>query len=144
MVAEITGLAQARRHRPLSRLLVGLFSAMARTLAAIGLYGVMAYMVSQRRREIGIRVAMGAAPSRVVLQILGSGAKLTLAGALLGLVFSALVARLAERLLFGVRPFDPATYSSAAAVLCLVAGIACVIPGHRVTKMDPVKALREY
>jgi putative ABC transport system permease protein len=123
--------------------LVSLFSAMALTLAAIGLYGVMAYMVTQRTKEIGVRVALGARPGQILSEVLRSGGKLTLAGAIVGIVLAALASRFAGTLLYGIRSFDTATYLGAAGVLIAVALLACLIPGRRATAIDPVQALRE-
>jgi ABC-type antimicrobial peptide transport system permease subunit len=124
-------------------MLVSLFSLLALTLAAIGLYGVMAYMVSQRRREIGIRVALGARPGQIAGEILRSGGVLASAGAAAGIALAAVGSRLWSTLLYGIRPSDPATYVSAAAVLFGVALLACLIPGRRATSIDPTEALRE-
>jgi ABC-type antimicrobial peptide transport system permease subunit len=124
-------------------LLVSLFSMMALTLAAIGLYGVMAYMVSQRTREIGIRLALGARPSQIVGEILRSGGVLTGAGAAGGIALAAVTSRLMTTLLYGIRPTDVTTYLLAAGVLFGVALLACLIPGRRATSIDPTQALRE-
>jgi predicted lysophospholipase L1 biosynthesis ABC-type transport system permease subunit len=123
--------------------LVSLFSAMALTLAAVGLYGVTAYMVSQRTKEIGVRVALGARPGQILSEILRAGGKLTIAGAVVGLVLAALASRLVGTLLYGIHSFDTATYLAAAGVLIAVALLACLIPGRRATAIDPVRALRE-
>jgi predicted permease len=124
-------------------LLVSLFSMMALTLAAIGLYGVMAYMVSQRTREIGIRVALGARPGQIVGEIMRSGGVLALAGAAVGIALAAAASRMLSTLLYGVRPSDITSYLSATAVLLGVALLACLIPGRRATSIDPTQALRE-
>jgi putative ABC transport system permease protein len=124
-------------------LLVSLFSMMALTLAAIGLYGVMAYMVSQRTREIGIRVALGARPGQIVGEIMRSGGVLVLAGTAVGIALAAAASRMLSTLLYGVRPSDITSYLSATAVLLGVALLACLIPGRRATSIDPTQALRE-
>lgn len=124
-------------------LLVSLFSMLALTLAAIGLYGVMAYMVSQRTREIGIRMALGARPGQILGEILRSGSVLTGAGALAGIALAALTSRLLTTLLYGVRPTDVTTYLSAVGLLVAVGLLACLIPGRRATSIDPTQALRE-
>ncbi|MCW5981819.1 MAG: ABC transporter permease [Bryobacteraceae bacterium] len=124
-------------------LLVGLFSMLALALAAIGLYGVMAYMVSQRRREIGIRVALGARPSRIVAEVLRSAGTLTIVGAAAGLALAAAASRTVGALLYGIRPSDAATYASATGVLVGAALLACLVPSRRAATVDPVEALRE-
>jgi ABC-type antimicrobial peptide transport system permease subunit len=124
-------------------LLVGLISVLALLLAAVGLYGVIAYMVTERTREIGIRVAMGARPGQIVSEILRSGVRMTAAGAAIGVVLAIQAARLAGALLYGVRPLDGITYVTAAAVLLATALLACLIPGRRAASIDPVRALRD-
>jgi putative ABC transport system permease protein len=123
--------------------LVSLFAAMALTLAAIGMYGVMAYMVTQRTKEIGVRVALGAQPVQILYEVLRSGGKLIVAGATVGTVLAALASRLIGALLYDIPWFDIATYLAAAGVLISVALLACLIPGRRATALDPVQALRE-
>ena len=124
-------------------LLVGLFSVLALLLATVGLYGVIAFMVTERTREIGIRVAMGARPGQIVSEILRSGVRMTAAGAAIGVVLAIQAARLAGTLLYGVRPLDGITYVTAAAVLLATALLACLIPGRRAASIDPVRALRD-
>jgi ABC-type antimicrobial peptide transport system permease subunit len=116
---------------------------MALALAAIGLYGVMAYMVSQRTREIGLRVALGARPGQVVGEILRSGGALAGAGAGAGIVLAAAASRLLSALLYGVRPSDMTAYLAATGVLFAAAFLACLIPGKRGASIDPTEALRE-
>jgi predicted permease len=140
MTVALQGALSQTRFRAL---LVGLFSMMALTLAAIGLYGVMAYMVSQRTREIGIRMALGARPGQIVGEILRSGGVLTSAGAVAGTILAVIASRLMVTLLYEVEPTDPATHLSAAGVLFGVALLACLIPSHRATSVDPTKALRD-
>ncbi|MGH9671844.1 MAG: ADOP family duplicated permease, partial [Bryobacteraceae bacterium] len=108
-------------HYRFRTVLVSLFSAMALTLAAIGLYGLMAYMVTQRTKEIGLRVALGARPGQIMSEILRSGGKLTIAGAIAGSVLAALASRVVGTLLYGIHSFDTATYLAAASVLIAVA-----------------------
>jgi len=124
-------------------LLVSLFSAMALALAAIGLYGVMAYMVSQRTREIGLRVALGARPRQIVAEILRSGGVMAGSGAAAGIVLAAVASRMMGALLYGIGPSDIATYLTATGVLIGVALLACLIPSRRATSIDPNEALRE-
>jgi len=132
-------LAQARFRT----VVVSLFSLLALTLAAIGLYGVMAYMVSQRTREIGIRVALGARPVEIVGSILRSAGVLAGVGASAGMAIAALGWRMMSALLYGVRFFDLATYFTATGVLLAVALLATLIPVRRATSIDPTQALRE-
>lgn len=124
-------------------LLVSLFSMLALTLAAIGLYGVMAYMVSQRIREIGIRVALGARPAQIAGDVLRSGVLLAGAGVVAGIGLAAAVSRVLGTLLYGVRPSDLVSYLSATGMLLGVALLACLIPSRRATSIDPTLALRE-
>ncbi len=123
-------------------LLVSLFSAMALLLAGIGLYGVMAYLVSQRRREIGIRVALGARPGQIVGDLLRSGLTFASCGIGAGMILAAAASRLLGSLLYGIDASDPATYLSAAGVLFGVAALACLIPTRRAMAIDPNQALR--
>jgi ABC-type antimicrobial peptide transport system permease subunit len=115
----------------------------ALTLAAIGLYGVMTYMVSQRRREFGIRLAFGASPSMIAVEILRSAGVLAVVGGAVGLLLAAVASRVLNALIAGVRPSDPATYLLAAGVLLGVALVACLSPGWRAISVDPIEALRE-
>jgi putative ABC transport system permease protein len=123
--------------------LISLFSVIALTLAAIGLYGVMAYLVSQRTREIGVRVALGARPGQIVGEIVRSGFTLAAAGAFAGVAIASGASRLLGTLLYGIRAYDPASYGSALAVLGGAALLACLIPGFRAASIDPTRALRE-
>jgi predicted permease len=131
-----------RRPRMLMQLFVG-FAALALLLAAIGTYGVLSYLVTERRREIGIRMALGATREAVLRSVLGYGLKLTCIGLLAGLAGALVLTRLMETLLFEVRPTDPGTLVSVAAVITCVAVIACLVPAHRATRVDPMAALRE-
>jgi putative ABC transport system permease protein len=116
--------------------------ALALLLAAVGLYGVMAYAVAGRTREIGIRMALGAGRGRVRRMILGEGLALAAAGTLAGLLTSAACMRLMQSLLYGISPTDPLTYAAVALFLTAVALLACYVPARRATKVDPMVALR--
>ncbi|MCW5964363.1 MAG: ABC transporter permease [Bryobacterales bacterium] len=124
-------------------LVVSLFSAMALLLAAVGLYGVVAYMVSQRTKEIGVRVALGARPGQILSEILIKGSKLAIGGVLGGLTLAVLSSRFLAAMVYGVRALDPASYLGALALLLAVALLACLLPAVRAISTDPVKALRE-
>jgi ABC-type antimicrobial peptide transport system permease subunit len=123
-------------------LLLALFAVIALFLAAVGLYGVVAYSVQQRTREIGLRMAIGASPGDVLKLIVGGAMKLALVGVVLGLAGAAIFARLAQTLLFEVAPSDPASYLATAAVLFGVAMIACYAPTRRAMRVDPTAALQ--
>ena len=123
-------------------LLLGLFAALALILAAVGIYGAMAYAVNQRRHEIGIRIALGARRSDVLRIVLGDGAKIALFGITSGIAGALVLTRLMASLLFEVKPTDPATFAGVAILLALVALAACYIPAHRAMRVDPMVALR--
>ena len=118
------------------------FGALAALLAALGLYGVLAYWVAQRTHEIGIRVALGAGPGNIRGLVLGQGIRLTLVGVAVGVVGALALARLMKSLLFGVGAADPITFVAVALLLMLVALLACWLPARRATKVDPMIALR--
>jgi putative ABC transport system permease protein len=122
--------------------MLGIAGAMAMALGIIGIYGVISYTVSQRRREIGIRVALGAQGSDVLQMVLSQGARMALLGVAIGMVAALGLTRLMTSLLFGVSPFDPVTFGAVATLLTVVALTACYVPARRATKVDPMVALR--
>jgi predicted permease len=123
-------------------LLVGLFAAAALALAAIGIYGVVAFSVTRRTQEIGIRMALGAGRSDVMRMVVGEGARLALAGVAIGIAASLIITRLLSSLLFGISATDPITFLGVAALLSLVAMFASYIPARRAMRLDPNIALR--
>ena len=133
-------------QRRFSMLLLGLFALIALFLAAVGLYGVVAYTVSQRTQEIGLRMAIGAQRSDVLRLVVGGGMKLAVAGVAIGIACALGLARLVvsmATMLYEVTPFDPASYSATALVLLVVAALACYVPARRAMRVDPIVALRE-
>jgi len=118
------------------------FGGVALLLSLMGVYGVNAYMVARRTREVGVRMALGADRRAVLRPFLREGAILTGAGLALGLVLAGLVARLMRGVLFEVSPFDPLVFGAASALLAGAALIACWLPAHRATKVDLMEALR--
>ena len=118
------------------------FAALALVLAAVGVYGVMAYAVTQRTQEFGIRMALGASQAEVLKQVFVEGGRLAALGLGLGIVAALMLTRLMASLLFGVKPSDPLTLAVAAALLGFVALAACYIPARRATRVDPIIALR--
>jgi putative ABC transport system permease protein len=122
--------------------LLGVFGGLAVLLAAIGLYGVLAFAVSQRRREIGIRMALGAQARDVLRMVITQGMSLVLWGVGLGLAGAYVMSRLIRSLLFGVTVTDPMTFAAVSVLLAAVGFLACFVPARRATKVDPLIALR--
>jgi predicted permease len=126
----------------LSALILAVFALLALTLATVGLYGIVSYAVSQRTHEMGIRMSLGADAASVVRLLTGSGVRLALVGALIGLALALLVSRALSSLLFGVTAFDPLTFIAVPGLLGATALLAAYVPARRASRIDPVKALR--
>jgi len=126
-----------------SMALLGIFAALALVLAAIGIYGVLSYMVGQRTREIGVRMALGAQQLDVLRLVMKDGAQMTAIGLAIGLIASFGLTRLMRSMLFGVKPSDPLTFIAVAALLSVIAMLACYLPAQRAMKVDPIEALRQ-
>jgi predicted permease len=122
--------------------LVGLFAALALVLAAVGLYGVTAYSVAQRTRELGIRMALGARPGDLLRMVIGEGARLAAAGLIIGCAVAFVVTHTMQTLLFGIGARDPLTFAGAAALLFVIALLACYLPARRAARLHPTMALR--
>ena len=133
-----SSVAQSR----MNTLLLGAFAAIALLLAALGIYAVLSFAVTQRTREIGVRIALGARFGDVLNMIVASGARLFVAGAAIGLMAAFSLARLMSHLLFEVSPGDFVSYASVVVVFAAIAFLACIVPARRAAKVDPVVALR--
>jgi len=138
---ELVRQTVADRERLLQ--LVAGFSLLALLLAGVGIYGVMAYSVSQRHRELGIRMALGGTPADVLTLVLSQGGRLVAVGVVLGLAGAALLSRFIASQLFGVSPVDPTTYALVALALGAFGIVACLVPAHRAGRVDPVTVMRE-
>jgi predicted permease len=134
--------AESISNKRFTMTLLGIFALLALLLASIGIYGVLSYMVGQRTKEIGVRLALGAQKFDVLRMVLKDGARMTLTGIIVGLVVSLGLTRLMQTMLYGVRPTDPLTFISVAALLAAIAMLACYVPARRAMKVDPMEALR--
>jgi putative ABC transport system permease protein len=143
MTPRATAVSDSVGQRRFSMLLLTVFASIALFLAAVGLYGVVAYTVSQRTQEIGLRLAIGAQRGDVLRLVVGGGMKLALAGVALGIACALALSQLVATMLYEVTPFDPASYSATAIVLLGVAALACYIPARRAMRVDPIVALRQ-
>jgi putative ABC transport system permease protein len=135
-------LGELLKTRRFALVLLGAFAGVAIVLAAIGLYGVIAYGVTQRRRELGVRVALGAQASEIARMVFAEGARIALIGALIGSAGAVAVAKLLASLLFEVNPRDPLVLTSVAAGLVIVAMLACALPARRAMTVDAAEVLR--
>jgi ABC-type antimicrobial peptide transport system permease subunit len=118
------------------------FAGLSLLLAAVGLFGVLSYIVAQRTTEMGIRIALGARRAHVLRLTVVDGMRPALFGLMLGFVASLGSVKLIESMLFGTRPFDPAVFATVSATLLVMAALACAIPAWRVSRLDPMLALR--
>ncbi len=125
-------------------MLLTAFAAVAIALAAVGIYGVMSYAVSRRTHELGLRMALGAKPSQLLMSVVRDGMTIAAIGGAVGIVGALAISRLMATLLFGVKATDPLTFIAVATTLGIVALVACYIPARRATKIDPLEALRAY
>jgi putative ABC transport system permease protein len=123
-------------------MMLGMFGALALILSSVGLYGVLAYSVTQRSRELGVRVALGATPADLARLVVGQGLALTLVGVAIGLAGAFALTRLMESLIYGVTATDPLTFALVGVGLTAIAMLASYIPARRAAHADPVEALR--
>jgi ABC-type antimicrobial peptide transport system permease subunit len=138
---DIIDLDVADRHQQM--LLLGGFASLALILASVGLYGVLSYAVTQRSRELGLRIALGASAGSVMRMVVGRGLALTATGLAIGLGFAWIGARALSALLYGVTAGDPATFAAVVGVLGTIALAACYLPARRASRVDPMVVLRD-
>jgi putative ABC transport system permease protein len=137
-----TVIRQTFARQQFSTVLLGGFSLASMLLAAVGIYGLLAYSVSQRTREIGVRVALGAEPGSITRMVVASGARMVVAGAAAGLAAALALSGLMKSLLFGIGPRDPLTFIATPAIFLAVALVAAYMPARRAAKVSPMEALR--
>jgi ABC-type antimicrobial peptide transport system permease subunit len=135
-------IAESLAARRFSMILLGIFATLALLLSSIGIYGVISYVVGQRTREIGIRIALGAQRSTVLWLMLGEGMKMAMIGVVVGIVAAAGLTRFMSQLIYGVSAADPVTFAGVIIVLTSVAFAACYVPARRAMRVDPMVALR--
>jgi ABC-type antimicrobial peptide transport system permease subunit len=135
-------LGEEASQRRMGMIMLVAFAGLALLLASLGIYGVLAYFVTQHTNEIGVRLALGATPRNILFLVLKKGMGLTLVGVVIGVVASFALTRLMSSLLFGVKASDPLTFAAVPLLLAAVALLACAIPARRATKVDPMVALR--
>jgi len=143
LLRQVVTESESVRLRRFVLILLGSFAALALVLSAVGLYGVMAYMVAQQRREIGIRVALGATSQRVLRQVVGDALRLAGVALVIGVLATQAVNRLIATMLFGVSRTDALTYGMVWLLLAAVAVLASYIPARRAARIDPIAALKE-
>ena len=138
-----SAVAESLARERLNAIVVGSFALSALLLSSLGLYGLLAFLVTERTKELGIRIALGARLARLAASVVGGGLQLVTIGAVIGVAVSLLLLRSAGTLLFGVTPYDPATYVGVLALLIGVAALASYLPARRATKVQPLEALRQ-
>jgi len=136
-------MARSLSQRRFGVTLLSGFGGVAVVLAAVGLYGVLAFIVGERRREIGVRMALGALPRDVMASLLGEGMRLTVVGVIVGIGLALAATRLLNALLFGTSPTDTPTFVSASALILVIAAAASLVPAIRASRVDPLVALRD-
>jgi ABC-type antimicrobial peptide transport system permease subunit len=135
--------SQSIARQNFNMLLLTIFGAIALLLAAVGVYGIMSYSVEQATHDISVRLALGADRRDIFSLVVGHGMKLTAAGLLAGTAAAFAASRLLAKMLYGVKPNDPATYAAVIAVLATIALLACYLPARRAMRVDPVNALKQ-